>query len=214
MGRRYMHIGFLVISLPYPHVGGQLRVAYEGQEAICDWSQKEADKIQWAAFTCDCEQEVLEVKSGHRITLTYNLYLRRRLGGIMRQKRPVSKYTRGMGDKIKNLWRDPNFMAKGGTLGFYCQHVYAHTNRLSLECGPYNLVGLDPYALKGVDAVFYSIFHYMGMEVKLLPVPKGDLKVCDTMLDIFLFFVKTLTVALVYVRVLDLGKGRAYCAVQ
>ena len=82
--------GSLVISLPYPHVGGQLRVAHKGQETIIDWGQKEADKIQWAAFYSDCEHEVLEVKSGHRITLTYNLYVRERVGGIMRHKQSVN----------------------------------------------------------------------------------------------------------------------------
>lgn len=55
-------------------------------------------------------------------------------------------------------------MTEGGTLGFYCQHAYAHTNdnhRNSL-----------PYALKGVDAMFYSIFHHMGLEVQVRPVMK------------------------------------------
>jgi len=32
------------------------------------------DSIHWAAFYGDCEHEVLEVTSGYRITLTYNLY--------------------------------------------------------------------------------------------------------------------------------------------
>jgi hypothetical protein len=43
-----------------------------------DWStvkKQKADSIRWAAFYSDCEHEVLEVTSGHRITLTYNLYL-------------------------------------------------------------------------------------------------------------------------------------------
>lgn len=40
-----------------------------------DWSgEKGTNTIQWAAFLSDCEHEVLEVTSGHRVTLTYNLY--------------------------------------------------------------------------------------------------------------------------------------------
>ena len=154
--------GSLVISLPYPHVGGKLRVAHKGQETIIDWSQKEADKIQWAAFYSDCEHEVLEVKSGHRITLTYNLYVRERLGGIIRHKQSVSSNVCGLSDKVKKLLRDPAFMTKGGMLGFYCQHAYAHTNRDSCS--------RLPYALKGVDAHIYSIFHHMGLEAKIRPV--------------------------------------------
>ncbi|KAK4695497.1 hypothetical protein P7C71_g2267, partial [Lecanoromycetidae sp. Uapishka_2] len=41
-----------------------------------DWSNEDADVISWAAFYSDCEHEVQEVESGHRITLTYNLYVR------------------------------------------------------------------------------------------------------------------------------------------
>lgn len=66
--------GSLVVCLPYPHQGGQLRVAHQGRETICDWSAQKGEAIKWAAFYSDCEHEVLEVISGHRITLTYNLY--------------------------------------------------------------------------------------------------------------------------------------------
>ena len=49
-------------------------MAHQGQETICDWSAEKGEAIKWAAFYSDCEHEVLEVISGHRITLTYNLY--------------------------------------------------------------------------------------------------------------------------------------------
>ena len=49
-------------------------MAHQGQETICDWSAKKGEAIQLAAFYSDCEHEVLEVISGYRITLTYNLY--------------------------------------------------------------------------------------------------------------------------------------------
>ena len=67
-------LGSLVVCLPYPHEGGQLRIAHQGRETVCDWSAEKGDAVQWAAFYSDCEHEVLEVVSGHRITLTYNLY--------------------------------------------------------------------------------------------------------------------------------------------
>ena len=154
--------GSLVVSLPHPHVGGQLRVAHKGKETITDWGQREADKIQWAAFYSDCEHEVLEVKNGHRITLTYNLYVRERVGGIIRHKQSVSSDVCGLSYKVKKLLRDPAFMTKGGMLGFYCHHAYAHTNR--------NLSSRLPYALKGVDAHIYSVFHHVGLETKVRPV--------------------------------------------
>ncbi len=49
-------------------------MAHQGRETICDWSAQKGEAIKWAAFYSDCEHEVLEVTSGHRITLTYNLY--------------------------------------------------------------------------------------------------------------------------------------------
>lgn len=46
-----------------------------------DWSTSRGESdhasIRWAAFYSDCEHEVLDVISGHRITLTYNLYAAR-----------------------------------------------------------------------------------------------------------------------------------------
>ena len=95
----------MVICLPCPHEGGQLRIAHQGQETIFDWSQEEADKIQWAAFYSDCEHEVLEVKSGHRITLSYNLYVHERLGGIMRQNPSVDSDHYALRNKVMEVIR-------------------------------------------------------------------------------------------------------------
>lgn len=68
-------IASLVVCLPSVHEGGQLVLRHEGRETIFDWSgEKNRNTIQWAAFYSDCEHEVLEVTSGHRVTLTYNLY--------------------------------------------------------------------------------------------------------------------------------------------
>jgi hypothetical protein len=53
-----------------------------------DWSNNNSD-ILWAAFYSDCEHEVLQVTSGHRITLTYNLYMRRGLGEMAGIDAPV-----------------------------------------------------------------------------------------------------------------------------
>jgi hypothetical protein len=41
-----------------------------------DWSNDNPKAIEWAAFFSDCEHEVVDLTSGHRITLTFNLYTR------------------------------------------------------------------------------------------------------------------------------------------
>ena len=49
-------------------VGGTLRVKHFGQTVNFDWASLKPNSIQWAAFYGDCEHEVLEVTSGHRVT--------------------------------------------------------------------------------------------------------------------------------------------------
>ena len=50
----------------------------------------------------------------------------------------------------------------GGTLGFYCQHAYAHANDSDIQ--------RLPFCLKGVDAIFYSVFHHLGLTVGMRAV--------------------------------------------
>ncbi|KAL2277142.1 hypothetical protein FJTKL_00157 [Diaporthe vaccinii] len=65
--------GSLVVCLPLEHEGGQLQVRHKGREVTYDWGSHQ-NQIWWAAFYTDCEHEVLEVKSGYRLTLTHNLH--------------------------------------------------------------------------------------------------------------------------------------------
>lgn len=50
----------------------------------------------------------------------------------------------------------------GGTLGFYCAHRYAHTRE--------GIDTLMPFALKGIDAVFFSVFRSLGLKVNARPM--------------------------------------------
>jgi hypothetical protein len=59
-------------------------------------------------------------------------------------------------------WNADNSTHKGGTMGFYCSHTYAH-NRAKTE-------SLMPYALKGVDATLFSVFRALGMNVTVRPI--------------------------------------------
>lgn len=69
--------GSLVVVLPTPHEGGSLLLRHDGQEWEFDPSRAIAEKTDqhfaYIAFYSDVEHEVSLVKSGYRVTLTYNL---------------------------------------------------------------------------------------------------------------------------------------------
>lgn len=110
--------GSLVVRLPFPHEGGHLRVAHNGEEKRFDLSSGNADAIKWAAFYSDCEHEVLKVQSGHRVTLTYNLHVNMSLGGVLRREPTVYPKSYPLYTKVKNALKCPNFMKNGKLVRF------------------------------------------------------------------------------------------------
>ncbi|KAH7386267.1 hypothetical protein BKA64DRAFT_645840 [Cadophora sp. MPI-SDFR-AT-0126] len=105
----------------------------------------DATTIRWAAFYSDCEHEVLEVTSGHRVTLTYNLYVTESVGKILHPHPSADLESFPLYQGVKQLNDAPNVFKAGQKLGFYCQHQYAHT-RDGIE-------ELMPFTLKGIDAI-------------------------------------------------------------
>lgn len=100
-----------MVCLPCDHEGGQLVVRHQDQAATFDWSGSGSD-IKWAAFYSDCEHEVLEVTSGHRITLTYNLYMRRGLGEIAGLSQTLDAQQLPAYKEIKDALANPEFMTE------------------------------------------------------------------------------------------------------
>ena len=88
-------------------------IRHQGHETTHDWSNTGASAIAWAAFYSDCEHEVLEVKAGHRITLTYNLYVSKQIGGVIERFPTVDPAKYPLYDMAKALLLDPEFMEKG-----------------------------------------------------------------------------------------------------
>jgi predicted 2-oxoglutarate/Fe(II)-dependent dioxygenase YbiX len=66
-------IGTLVVTLPSSYTGGELVV---GRDEELKAYRGSRSALSLVAFYADCRHEVLAVKSGYRITLTYNLLLR------------------------------------------------------------------------------------------------------------------------------------------
>lgn len=82
-----------------------------------DWSQSDPHsgemKIKWAAFYSDCEHEVLEVQSGYRITLTYNLYTSSGLGDMTGNAVAMDPKQLPLYSLVKELLSSATFMKDG-----------------------------------------------------------------------------------------------------
>jgi hypothetical protein len=63
-------VGTLVVSLPSAHTGGELVIDHAGQSTAYRASK---EKLTFVAFYADCRHQVTPVRSGYRVTLTFNL---------------------------------------------------------------------------------------------------------------------------------------------
>jgi predicted 2-oxoglutarate/Fe(II)-dependent dioxygenase YbiX len=66
--------GTLIVCLPVGFEGGELVVSHGGRTVEYAWGEGAAEgEVQWAAVYSDCRHEVLPVRAGARVTLTYDL---------------------------------------------------------------------------------------------------------------------------------------------
>ncbi|KAI1528226.1 hypothetical protein PtrSN002B_009315 [Pyrenophora tritici-repentis] len=126
-----------------------------------DWAGP-ARNIQWVAFYDDCEPEVLEIISGYRITLMYNLYVRRGLGELAGYTDAMNVQQLPLYQLVKAAMDEPSFMPKGGVLGKYCSHDYGHASDLGFET--------LPDAFKGADMMAYEVFRTLRLTTHVCPV--------------------------------------------
>src|SRR5215470_19436777 len=63
-------VGTLVLSLPSAHTGGELVIDHAGESTAYRASKEE---LTFVAFYADCRHQVTPVRSGYRVTLTFNL---------------------------------------------------------------------------------------------------------------------------------------------
>jgi hypothetical protein len=120
-----------VVSLPSDHEGGQLAVRNAGNEVVFDWSKSANTTdttpcIKWAAFYSDCQHEVLQVTSGHRITLTYNLYVTRGAGHLAGFATALDATTLPLYKTIQTALEKPDFFPKGHVIALAHARVCPH----------------------------------------------------------------------------------------
>ncbi|KAI0300616.1 hypothetical protein B0F90DRAFT_1810294 [Multifurca ochricompacta] len=149
--------GSLVIVFPTAHEGGALHLRDDGQEWMFD------SAIGYIAFFSDIEHEVAPVISGHRVTLTYNLYFdddsKPTDSTLQDSYPPLATNERAFRETLEGLLENPEFLADGGTLGFSLRNIYPVLNARFIDY-VYDL-------LKRSDAVIYETFKSLVFEPKL-----------------------------------------------
>jgi hypothetical protein len=95
--------------------------------------------VQWAAFYSDCEHEVLEVTAGHRITLTYNLYLSPGTGLLAGRALSLQPENLPLARKLRSLLANQELLPKECFLGINMVHRYPHTHEVRYSTHFYSL---------------------------------------------------------------------------
>ena len=161
--------GSLVIVYPTPHDGGELVLRHEGKAWTFDSAKITAEErgpsLAYIAFYSDVEHEVLEVRSGYRVTVTYNLYFTAR-------ETFSSIHPRTFGPDLKAALQraldDPSFLPDGGHLGFGLSHRYPiHLERRISEDIGRQLLGELELRLKGGDAVVMKVCTELNLKTFL-----------------------------------------------
>jgi hypothetical protein len=165
--------GSLVVVFPTPHEGGALFLRHRGQEWVFDSGRElkasHRPSIGYVMFFSDVEHEVAPVISGHRVTLTYNLYFDEdRPEEHLSHPPAVNEST--FRRSFQGLLENPEFLASGGTLAFGLRHVYPINDRGNdgdeEDEENFQVSPLKPLygALKGSDAVVYETFRALGFQ--------------------------------------------------
>ena len=152
-------LGSLVVIYPTAHVGGELVLRHKDHEWKFDANSLTASQsspsLAYVAFYSDLEHEVLNVTSGRRVTVTYNLYL---VDPVPEPEAPIvtpsSKDVSHLQVSLHNALKNPKFLPDGGMLGFGLVHLYPVTFEMDLE-------ELTSY-LKGADADVYRVARSSG----------------------------------------------------
>lgn len=161
--------GSLVIILPTKHVGGGLVFRRDNKEWTFDSASALASapgpSIAYASFFSDVEHEVLPVKEGYRVTLTYNLYFKKPLKART-PRIPAEVTIPSNFDMFKKALEDSladkAFLPQGGKLGFGLQHLYPVFKKLWACRGDL----IRPH-LKGLDALVLAVCQEVGLKTRV-----------------------------------------------
>lgn len=160
----------LIVVLPTEHEGGTLVLRHNERESRFDSATaiqdtEEAGSIAYVAFFSDVEHSVEPVRSGYRVTLTYNLYYDRAKVGSLDgpETQSMQAYESALIAEMLACLDNPEFLPEGGLIGFGLRHEYP---------------GIAPDELKGSDAVLFKICENLSLEPSLRIVYDTDGNSC------------------------------------
>ncbi|KAI0310143.1 hypothetical protein OF83DRAFT_1071034 [Amylostereum chailletii] len=161
--------GSLVVVYPTNHTGGALILRNRDEEWTFDSAQAVASQtlpsFGFIAFFSDVEHEVAVVESGHRVTLTYNLYYNDvpatpAVPRALLAPAPAPISNEALFESVlRPLLDNPKFMPSGGHLGFGLRHVYPVQKRGGFD----HVYGL----LKGSDAIIHRAARTLSLPSRL-----------------------------------------------
>ncbi len=146
---------------------------HEGNEWTFDAAQilsatahYELKRVAYIAFFSDVEHEVLPVTSGHRVTITYNLYWAPPPAVAFPEELsimyPKHSNFAAVGEALAELLAYPTFLPEGGTLGFGLRHAYPFEKRWEYDM-PNPLDQLRGW-LKGSDAALFRALQALSLD--------------------------------------------------
>ena len=144
---------------------------HEGKEwsfdSARDVTSQSSPSIAYIAFYSDVEHEVMPVKTGYRVTLTYNLYFStRNLADHV-----VASSEHSFQSTLSELLSDAQFLPEGGCIGFGLRYQYPIESPGSPHAS--DLESMLNY-LKGSDAVVKKICETLSLECSLQIIYRGD----------------------------------------
>ncbi|KAJ7476902.1 hypothetical protein B0H11DRAFT_1303753 [Mycena galericulata] len=159
--------GSLVVVFPTFHIGGALLLRQDNKEEVFDSSKIlspfDVPTVAYIAFYGDVEHEVAVVDSGHRVTLTYNLYFAENPTSV-----PKLSFSSGrdLRSALSELLEEPTFLADGGILGFGMRYKYPIDKGTDLR----EMKSM----LKGADALLVRVCEQqLGLETSLKAIYSG-----------------------------------------
>ncbi|RPD72376.1 hypothetical protein L226DRAFT_614840 [Lentinus tigrinus ALCF2SS1-7] len=171
--------GSLVVVFPTSHVGGNLILRHHEHEWTFDSAKLlagTANHVAYAAFFSDVEHEVTTVTSGHRITITYNLYwgnseTDRKVTGTQSNSlnilQPLNVNATGVGRVLAEALEDKALLPEGGTLGFGLRHAYPFPRTWDMAVDKKDPLAALPALLKGSDLALFDACEALGLKPQL-----------------------------------------------